>query len=401
MTPVRLSASCNLVVIGIVRRVRPSGVGVQSSSLITQSSYWAGARRNVERIIKAGSYVIEIAWHLRKHRHTDEFCAGISFVRQEETMMPVEMTPGSRDVPSAAPTFDEMLGRHRRALHLFCYRMVASYTDAEDLTQEAMMRAWKARDTYDVTTAEIGFRRWLYRIASNACLDFLKSSARKMAANAESFAEVPWLQPYPEHLLDEDVAGKETVALGYLALIQMLPAQQRAVFVLRDVLGWSAQEAAVALDISVAAANSALQRARETVARSASNYPTSTATSDEERAVLAAYIATHQGTNVAACIAVMAQDIRVTMPPHPVCYVGRDALSPLVKQALKDFGTWRLVPTRANGQPAAVCYLRRPGDTVFRLFKLDVLRVVDGAVAEITTFDPRMIGGFELAEVLS
>ena len=132
-------------------------------------------------------------------------------------MMPIEMPPGSRDEPSAAPAFDEMLGRHRRALHLFCYRMVASYTDAEDLTQDAMMRAWKARDTYDAATAEIGFRRWLYRIASNACLDFLKSSARKMAANAESFAEVPWLQPYPQHMLDDDVAGKETIALGYLA----------------------------------------------------------------------------------------------------------------------------------------------------------------------------------------
>ena len=315
-------------------------------------------------------------------------------------MMPIEMTSGSPAAPPLAPTFDEMLGRHRRALHLFCYRMVASYADAEDLTQEAMTRAWKARDTYEVTTAEIGFRRWLYRIASNACLDFLKSSARKMAANAQSFAEVPWLQPYPDHLLDDVTAGKEYVALGYLALIQLLPAQQRAVFVLRHVLGWSAQEAADVLDLSVAAANSALQRARETVERHASSYPTTSAPSDEEREVLAAYIATHQGTDVAACIAVMAKDIRATMPPHPVCFSGRDALAPLVARALTEFGAWRLVPLGANGQPAAVCYLRRPGDTLFRLFKLDVLRVVDGAIAEITTFDARVIGGFELADVL-
>jgi RNA polymerase sigma-70 factor (ECF subfamily) len=314
-------------------------------------------------------------------------------------MMPIEMipvTPG--DAPPAA--FDDLLAGQRRALHLFCYRMVASYTDAEDLAQEAMMRAWKARDSYDATTAELGFRRWLYRIASNACLDFLKSTARKVAVNAQSYAEVPWLQPYPDHLLDEDAAGKEQIALGYLALIQLLPPQQRVVFVLRDVLGWSAQETAAALDVSVAATNSALQRARESVERHAPSYPTATAPSDEERAVLAAYIATHQGTDVAACIAVMAKDIRVTMPPHPACFVGLDALAPLVRQALSEFGAWRLVPMRANRQPAAACYLRRDGDAVFRLFKLDVLRVVDGLVAEVTTFDPRLIGGFELPDVL-
>jgi RNA polymerase sigma-70 factor (TIGR02960 family) len=314
-------------------------------------------------------------------------------------MMPIQMiptTPG--DAPPA--TFDELAARHRRAMHLFCYRMVASYTDAEDLVQETLMRAWKAREAYDAATGELGFRRWLYRIASNACLDFLKSTTHKVAANAQSYAEVPWLQPYPDQLLDEDTAGKEQIALGYLALIQLLPAQQRAVFVLRDVLGWSAQETANALDVSVAAANSALQRARETVERHAPNYPTTSAPSDEERDVLAAYIATHQGTDIAACIAVMAKDIRATMPPHPVCFVGRDAMAPLVERALTEFGEWRLVPMRANRQPAAACYLRRAGDTVFRLFKLDVLRVEGGLVAEVTTFDPRLIGGFELPEVL-
>lgn len=103
---------------------------------------------------------------------------------------------------------------------------------------------------YDAATGALGFRRWLHRIANNVCLDILKSATRKVAANAQSYAEVPWLQPYPDQLLDEDAAGKEQVALGYLALIQLLPAQQRAVFVLRDMLGWSAQEAADALDVS-------------------------------------------------------------------------------------------------------------------------------------------------------
>ena len=314
-------------------------------------------------------------------------------------MMPIQMIPAPPgDAPPA--TFDELLARHRRAIHLFCYRMVASYTDAEDLVQEAMMRAWKARDSYDAATGALGFRRWLHRIANNACLDFLKSATRKVAANAQSYAEVPWLQPYPDQLLDEDAAGKEQVALGYLALIQLLPAQQRAVFVLRDVLGWSAQEVADALDVSVAAGNSALQRARESVERHAPSYPTPSAATDEERAVLAAFISTHEGADAAACAALMSKDIRITMPPHPVCFVGRDAIAPLLERAFAGEGEWRCLPVWANRQPAAVCYLRRPGDTAFRAFKIDVLRVGGGLVEEVTTFDASLVAAFGCPDVL-
>lgn len=314
-------------------------------------------------------------------------------------MMPVPMSPVTPgDAPPAS--FDELLARHRRAIHLFCYRMVASYTDADDLAQEAMVRAWKARDAYDAATGAVGFRRWLHRIANNACLDFLKSAARKVAANAQSYAEVPWLQPYPDTLLDEDAAGKEQLALGYLALIQLLPPQQRAVFVLRDVLGWSAQEVADALEVSVAAANSALQRARETVERHAPSYPTPTAPTDEERAVLAAFIRTHEGADAAACAALMSKHIRATMPPHPVCFVGRDAMAPLIERAFTREGAWRCLPVWANRQPAAVCYLRRPGDTAFRAFKIDVLRVGGGLVEEVTTFDASLVAAFGCPEVL-
>lgn len=314
-------------------------------------------------------------------------------------MMPIQMipvTPG--DAPPA--TFDELLAGHRRAIHLFCYRMVASYTDAEDLVQDAMMRAWKARHAYDATTGALGFRRWLYRIATNVCLDFLKSSSRKVAANAQSYAEVPWLQPYPDQLLDEDAAGKEQVALGYLALIQLLPAQQRAVFVLRDVLEWSAQEVADALDVSVAAANSALQRARESVERHAPSYPTPSAATDEEREVLAAFIRSHEGADAAACVALMSKNIRVTMPPLPACFIGPDAMAPLLERAFTREGEWRCLPVWANRQPAAVCYLRRPGDTVFRAFAIEVLRVGGGLVEEITTFDATLVAAFGCPDVL-
>ncbi|HSK03329.1 MAG TPA: RNA polymerase subunit sigma-70 [Kofleriaceae bacterium] len=289
---------------------------------------------------------------------------------------------------------------HRRALHVHCYRMLGSYTDADDLVQDTMIRAWTARDTYDPATGELGLRRWLYRIATNACLDFLKSAPRRVAAQSTSFNEVAWLEPYPDRLLDEEVVAKETIALGYLALIQLLPAQQRAVYLCREVLGWSAAETAELLDISVAAANSALQRARDTVAKHAGPVAPSAPT-DAERAVLAAFIDAHQRNDAAAAFALMREDIRATMPPAPVVFVGREAMRPLLARAFEsDMGEWKLVEAWANRQPAAVSYLRAPGDTKFRAFKVDVLRIDGDRVAEITTFDVRYLDAFGLPEVL-
>jgi RNA polymerase sigma-70 factor (ECF subfamily) len=289
---------------------------------------------------------------------------------------------------------------HRRALHVHCYRMLGSYTDADDLVQETMIRAWTARDTYDLATGELGLRRWLYRIATNACLDFLKSAPRRVAAQSTSFNEVAWLQPYPDRLLDDEAVAKETIALGYLALIQLLPAQQRAVYLCREVLGWSAAETAELLDLSVAAANSALQRARDTVAKHAGPVAPSEPT-DAERAVLAAFIDAHQRSDAAAAFALMREDIRVTMPPAPAVFVGREAMRPLLSRAFEsNMGEWKLVEAWANRQPAAVSYLRAPGDTKFRAFKVDVMRIDGDRVAEITTFDVRYLDAFGLPEVL-
>jgi RNA polymerase sigma-70 factor (ECF subfamily) len=284
--------------------------------------------------------------------------------------------------------------------------MVGSFSDADDLVQDTLLRAWHAWGSYDPSTGEVGMRRWLYRIATNASLDFLKSAARRLTRSASPH-EVPWLQPYPDVLLDElpatdagpdaAAARKETIALGYLALIQRLPAQQRAVLVLRDVLGWSAAETATALEISVAAANSSLQRARETMGTEAPapTAPSSGPTGDE-RAVLAAFIAAHEHGDAAASVALMSQQVRVTMPPHPVVYVGIAELAPLLERAFGEgnMGEWRLVPAWANRQPAAVSYLRRPGDTTFRAFKVDVLRVTGTQIAEITTFDASLVEAF-------
>jgi RNA polymerase sigma-70 factor (ECF subfamily) len=302
----------------------------------------------------------------------------------------------------AHATVNLPLESHRRALRVHCYRMLGSYSDAEDLVQETMIRAWSAQSSYDPDTGEVGLRRWLYRIATNACLDFLKSASRRVASASSSFSEIAWIQPYPDRLLDDETATKETIALGYLALIQMLPAQQRAVYLCREVLGWTAAETAETLELTVAAANSALQRARETIARNAGTHPIASEPTESERAVLAAFIDAHQRNDAAASFALMREDIRVTMPPLPAVYVGRDAMRPLLARAFDgSMGEWRLVPTMANRMPAAVSYLRKPGDTAFRLFKIDVLRIVDGAVAEITTFDGRgMTAAFDIPEVL-
>ena len=289
---------------------------------------------------------------------------------------------------------------HRRALHVHCYRMLGSASDADDLVQETMMRAWTARDTYDPATGELGLRRWLHRIATNACLDVLKSAPHRVAARSTSFNEIAWLQPYPDRLLDEEAVAKETIALGYLALIQLLPAQQRAVYLCREVLGWSAAETAAVLDISVAAANSALQRARETVAKHAAPIA-ATPSTDAERAVLAAFIDAHQRNDADAAFALMREDIRATMPPSSMVFVGRDAMRPLLVRAFEsEIGEWKLFEAWANRQPASVSYLRAPGDTRFRAYKVDVLRVDGDHIAEITTFDHQFVGAFGFPEVL-
>jgi RNA polymerase sigma-70 factor (TIGR02960 family) len=308
------------------------------------------------------------------------------------------------------PAFARLIEPHRRELHVHCYRMLGNFEDAEDLVQETFLRAWRSRATFE---GGAFLRAWLYRIATNACLDSLRRRSRRVAT-VESYAELPWLQPYPDRLLDEiapseeqpdaAVVARETIELAYLAVIQLLPARQRAVLILRDVLGWSASETAEALEMSVAAANSALQRARATLAEQPAEQrlqSSATTTSAEEQALLQGFIETHMSGDAAGALALVREDIRVTMPPNPWLYEGREAMAGLLAAATDGgMGEWRLVATSANRQPAAASYLRAPGDTVFRAFKLDVLRIQDGLIAEITTFDARLFGAFGLAPAL-
>jgi RNA polymerase sigma-70 factor (ECF subfamily) len=289
--------------------------------------------------------------------------------------------------------FDTAAQRHRRELHVHCYRMLGNFEEAEDALQEALLRGWRSRASVE---SDEGLRAWLYRIATNVCLDMLRAKKRRLPS-LSSFGEVPWLTPYPDRLLDEVapaedepdavVVARETIELTFIALIQLLPARQRAVLILRDILEWPAAETAEMLDISVAAANSALQRARATLKDEFPARPQAPAgLSDEEQRLLEGFIATHESGDTAAAVALMREDIRVTMPPHPMCFDGVQSILPLFGQA-KEMGEWRLVPTRANRMPAAASYLRRPGASEWIAFKLDVLRCEGGKIAEVTTFD--------------
>jgi len=317
--------------------------------------------------------------------------------------------------------FAALAERYRRELQVHCYRMLGSFQDAEDLVQETLLRAWRSRAQFQGRSS---FRAWLYRIATNACLDALAHSSRRVlphqltpAADPRASSvpspdpEVAWLQPYPDRLLDEVAASdaepdalvvaKETIELAFLATIQLLPPRQRAVLILRDLLGWSAKETASLLETSVASANSALQRARATLkqhlpARRLEWAPSSEPT-EEERAVLQRYMEATEQADADALAELLAEDVRCSMPPTPAWLQGReDVMIAMVQGLAPEFGQWRLLPTWANRQPAAACYLRRPGEVEYRAFAIDVLRVEDGRVAEITAFSAELFPAFGL-----
>ncbi len=305
--------------------------------------------------------------------------------------------------------FAALFERHRRELHVHCYRMLASFDEAEDAVQETFLRAWRAREAFEGASL---FRAWLYRIATNVCLDALRRRGRA-GSSVETSRDVPWLQPYPDSLLDEVPAAdeppesvaveRETISLVFLVALQVLPPRQRAALIARDVLGWPANETASMLETSVPAANSALQRARSTMQahlpprRSDWAAPPPT---ERERAHLSQFIEAPERGDPARAASLSAQDLRITMPPLPFLYEGLDSIRPLLGEANR-MGEWRLVATSANRMPTAASYLRRPGDTLFRAFKFDVIRVRDGAIAEITTFGPELFARFGLPETRS
>ena len=302
--------------------------------------------------------------------------------------------------------FEALVAAYRNPLHAYCYRMLGSVHDADDALQEALLGAWRGFATFE---GRGSLRAWLYKIATNACLQMVTQRPKRLLAADHGPAVGPgsdverpvlepiWIEPYP----DEPHARYElleSVELAFVAALQHLPATQRAVLLLREVLGASAEEVAEILDTTVPAVNSALQRARETVAKRVPPRSQQATLRDlgepAQRELVAAYVAAWGRGDVDAILAMLARDARFTMPPIPTWFDGHAAIGRFLAERV--FATaWRLVPLRANGQLAFACY-QGPD---FRLGALQVLTLRDRTVVEMTGFlDPAVHARFGLPD---
>jgi RNA polymerase sigma-70 factor (ECF subfamily) len=292
------------------------------------------------------------------------------------------------------PAFSGLAERHRRELHVHCYRMLGSFEDAEDTVQETFLRAWRRRETFEGRST---LRAWLYRIATNACLDLLAQRRPEPAAGGE----VRWLQPYPDRLLDELPAAdadepetvavaRETIELAYLVAVQHLAPRPRAVLILRDVLGWPAKDVAEALGDSVNSVNSALQRARAGMREHLPAERQDWTGGEEDagtRELVRRFTEASLAKDIDGLAALLRDDVRCSMPPTPGLCVGRDAVvSDWVESGFEGLGHLRAVLTSVNRQPAIAFYLWREGEGAYRPLTIDVLRVTGGTVTEIVIF---------------
>ena len=300
--------------------------------------------------------------------------------------------------------FRELTDPYRRELQLHVYRIVGSTQDAEDLLQETMLAAWRGLDQFE---GRASVRAWLYRIATNRSLDALRASKRRPddqklppLPEPTRWSEPLWLEPYPDVLLDgisDEAPGpaaryetKEAIELAFIVGLQHLPAQQRAVFVLRDVLGYRAREVAEMLDTSDAAVNSLLRRAR---AAFESRLPASgrerapLPDSRLEREIVGRFAETVEAGDIDGMVALLTDDAWVTMPPLPHAYQGREAIHAFLSGSNERRGApLRLVPTRANTQPAFGTYFMAPGTDVARAFSVFVLTLDGDRISAITWF---------------
>jgi RNA polymerase sigma-70 factor (TIGR02960 family) len=299
--------------------------------------------------------------------------------------------------------FRELTDPYRRELQIHCYRILGSLQDAEDLLQETLLAAWRGLDQFQGRSS---LRSWLYRIATNRCLNALRDSARDpLVARPDlppptRMTEPLWLEPYPDAMLDgipDQAPGpearyevKESIALAFVAGLQHLPPRQRAVLVLRDVLGFGAAEVADMLDASDASVNSALQRARATLdarvpaARERAPLPRS----DRERKLLGRFAEAFESGDIDAIVALLTDDAVLTMPPDPGEYVGRAAIKAFLanRYATHTGRRVRLVATRANAQPAFGHYIEDGHSSICRSFGVLVLTLEGDRISRLTRF---------------
>ncbi|AQZ64005.1 RNA polymerase sigma-70 factor [[Actinomadura] parvosata subsp. kistnae] len=338
--------------------------------------------------------------------------------------------------------FRALVEPYRRELHVHCYRLLGSVQDAEDLVQETLLAAWRGIGGYEERAS---LRTWLYRIATNRCLNALRAGARRPAAHAmarvppseHAGASVPasepvptpmpaarparqgeeasWLEPYPDVLLDElpdrlpgpeaRYETSESVSLAFLAALQRLPARQRAVLVLRDVLGYRAAEVADLLGTTTNAVTMALKRARATLSRELPGPGRESAPlpgSPRERRLVAGFTRAFEAGDVDAIVALLTQDASLTMPPLPLAFRGPDEIRTfLATAALAGGRRYALIPTRANGQPAFGCYLRDPRTPILHAQGVLVLTLAGERVCALTRFhDNSLLTAFGLPRSL-
>ena len=307
--------------------------------------------------------------------------------------------------------FRELTEPYRRELQTHCYRMLGSLQDAEDALQDTLLSAWQNLAGFE---ARATLRTWLYRIATNRCLNALRSMKRRPAVpwnvpdieppEPTRFGEVVWLEPYPDALLPEArYEAAENISLAFVTALQLLPPRQRAVLILRDVLGYHADEVADLLDATVESVTSALKRARATLEhrrpatgeRPAPPAPDSPA----EQAVVERFVKAYQAGDVDGLVALLTEDVCVSMPPIPFEYVGRDVVARFFAAVILGGRAYDLVPTRANGQLAFGAYLRG-ADGIRHGVGLLVLTLAGERISAVTRFENGVMAWFGLPRSL-
>jgi RNA polymerase sigma-70 factor (ECF subfamily) len=302
----------------------------------------------------------------------------------------------------------------RRELLAHCYRMLGSVHDAEDLLQETLLRAWRAYDRYDPRRATL--RTWLYRIATNACLTALEQRSRRPLPSGLGAPpaddpeqplirgeEVPWLQPIPDTMLGDPadvLLSRGSLRLAFIAAMQFLPARQRAVLILREVLEWPAADVAASLDMTTAAVNSALQRARARLGGAGLSEDKIDEEADaDHRAQVERYAVAFESADLAALEKLLTDDVVLEMPPMLTWYAGREAYVRFMARICTVRGTgWRTMPVSANGQPALAAYVRGR-DGGYSLHTLQVFTVTDSGISRNTAFRDRdLFASFGLSQ---
>lgn len=327
----------------------------------------------------------------------------------------------SRAQAGDGDAFAELTEPYRLELHVHAYRMLGSFQDAEDALQESWLAAWRGLETFERRSS---IRTWLYRIVTNTCLNALRSAKRRPAKEWDipgveppeptGLGEVVWLEPYPDAILEGVPAAPsspetryeeiESISLAFITALQVLPARQRAVLILREVLGFRASEVADMLDSTVESVNSALKRARAGLQDrqfpSRDREPPPAPGSEREERLVAEFVRAYQAGDIDALVELLTDDVRVSMPPIPFEYLGRDAAKGLFASLNRQGRTYDLLPTRANGQPAFAAYLRTPIDGARHGVGLIVITLTGDRICAAVRFEKGVLPWFGLPRSL-